>query len=236
MKWNTINFKESFLLECDLRPSIKRRYVPTKFRKHFIPRCLATSRYRVLKHTALNRSQLADKHYKNATNYQIIYLPSLHQWNYVLHWRFIRKVVLVLWVGQGQWPLCKNIAARCNKLMLKRLIQMPLFSSRDRICVSICKQICLLCVVKLKLNSLWSYGSVYITWLLFTLCGCQWLLKLNVTELTTWIFYISLSPLYVTKYGGYGYLTSNLYHHGHKALFRRRDICLYYVGVNDILT
>jgi hypothetical protein len=49
---------------------------------------------------------------------------------------------------------------------------------------AIYKKIWLLCVLNLKLNSLWLYGIVYITWHLFILCGCNWPLNLKVTELT----------------------------------------------------
>lgn len=41
--------------------------------------------------------------------------------------------------------------------------------------------------------------------------------------------------LYVNKYGFYVYLTSTLARYGRMVLFTSRDICLYYVEVNDVL-
>jgi len=42
--------------------------------------------------------------------------------------------------------------------------------------------------------------------------------------------------LYVNKYGCCAYLTSSLCYYGRMTLFTSRDICLYYVGVHDLLT
>jgi hypothetical protein len=60
-----------------------------------------------------------------------------------------------------------------------------------------------------------------VPWNLFILCGCQWPLDLNVTELTTWIWLndMSLSLLNINKYGGFVYLTSTSCYYGHKTLF-----------------
>jgi hypothetical protein len=87
---------------------------------------------------------------------------------------------------------------------------MDFFSSRDRVCESIYKQIWLLCVLNLSLNSLRLYGIIYVLWHLFILNGCEWSLDLNLTELTMWICLndMHLSLLYVDKYGGFVYLTS----------------------------
>lgn len=61
------------------------------------------------------------------------------------------------------------------------------------------KQIWLLCVYSLNLNSIWLYGKVYTTWHLFILCWFKWPLNLKLAEANMCFFYIMSWPRFICK-------------------------------------